>query len=72
MTAVPRPAVAGDVAQLHALREAMARWTTGAGIRQWRPGEVEPAEVAAQGAAREWHVLRPGVQLLGARRLLVR
>ena len=70
MTAVPRPAVAGDVAQLHALREALARWMTGAGIRQWRPGEVGPAEVAAQVAAGEWHVLRPGEQLLGALRLL--
>jgi hypothetical protein len=49
-----QPARAEDVACLHDLREATARWLTERGIRQWHPGEVSLATVRAQVSAGEW------------------
>ncbi|WP_199421772.1 GNAT family N-acetyltransferase [Actinotalea solisilvae] len=51
-----RPARPDDAAALVALRDACARWQLARGVRQWVPGEVTLAVVAAQVAAGEWFV----------------
>jgi GNAT superfamily N-acetyltransferase len=65
-----QPAVAGDAHDLHALREAAARWLQERGVDQWRPGEVDRATFGAQIAAGEWFVDRLGGSVRAAVRLL--
>ncbi|WP_346619691.1 hypothetical protein [Blastococcus montanus] len=52
------------MAALSELRESRAWWMVGTGIRQWLPGEVRLAEMAAQVVAGEWHVLRAGAAVV--------
>jgi ribosomal protein S18 acetylase RimI-like enzyme len=65
-----QPAVAEDAPDLHALREAAARWLQERGIDQWRPGEVGLATFSTQIAAGEWFVDRLGGSVRAALRLL--
>jgi protein-tyrosine phosphatase len=65
-----QPAVAEDAPDLHALREAAARWLLDRGIDQWRPGEIGLATFSAQTAAGEWFVDRLEGSIRAALRFL--
>ena len=64
------PAVPSDAGRLLALREAVAVWLVGRGIRQWEPGEVGAEQIRAQIGTAEWFVHRPDGAIQGALRLL--
>ncbi|MGZ4546910.1 MAG: GNAT family N-acetyltransferase [Blastococcus sp.] len=59
-----------DVAVLHGLREAAARWQRQRGIEQWSPGEVTADDISAQVAAGEWFVSRDDQAVRAACRLV--
>ena len=63
-------AVADDADELHALREAAARWLVGQGVRQWQPGEVDIRTIRRQIEGGEWFVHRRTGRLLAALRFL--
>ena len=65
-----RPAVASDAQELHALREAAARWLVGRGVRQWQPGEIDVPTVRDQVGAGEWFLHRRTGRVLVALRFL--
>jgi ribosomal protein S18 acetylase RimI-like enzyme len=65
-----QPAVVGDAEELHALREAAARWLVERGVRQWQPGEVDIRTIREQIEAGEWFLHRPTGNVLTALRFL--
>jgi ribosomal protein S18 acetylase RimI-like enzyme len=67
---VLEPALLGDAEELHAMREAAARWLAGRGIRQWLPGEVDVRTVREQIGADEWFLYRRNRRVLVALRFL--
>ena len=67
---VLEPALPGDAAELHAMREAAAQWLVERSIRQWLPGEVDVPTIRAQLVAGEWFVIRRDGRVVAALRLL--
>lgn len=65
----PEQADASDAAVLLQLRDDAARWLHERGIKQWAPGDVSLAQLAAQAGSGEWYLLR-GEEPLAAVRLL--
>jgi ribosomal protein S18 acetylase RimI-like enzyme len=65
-----QPAHAGDAEELHALREAAARWLVARGIRQWLPGEMEIMTIRRQIEAGDWFVHRRTGGVVAALRFL--
>src|SRR3954469_8928168 len=65
-----QPAVVGDAEELHALREAAARWLVERGVRQWQPGEVDIRTIREQIEAGEWFLHRRTGDVLTALRFL--
>jgi ribosomal protein S18 acetylase RimI-like enzyme len=65
-----QPAFASDVEELHALREAAARWLVERGVRQWQPGEVDVPRIRDQVGDGEWFLHRRAGSVLVALRFL--
>ena len=68
----PEPELASpaDAPQILGLRGALENWLTSRGIQQWNPGEVNLSDLRAQLVRHEWYVLRAGIDLAGALRIL--